>query len=123
MLDSTKELELLNALQSAEKSGEATTIEGAVNNLALYYVVTNQFLAAVPFWRRGASLLARSTAPDSRELATYLHNMVALCLIPAGLDDEARVTLLRAKEIYARHFKGDAQFVCQIDELLRQINI
>src|SRR6266851_9473218 len=118
MLDSPKELELLNALQSAEKSGKATPIEGAVSKLALYYVATNQFLAAVPFWRRGASLLARSTAPDSRELATYLHNMAADCLIPAGLYDAARVTLLRVKEIYAHHFQGDTQFVRHIDELL-----
>jgi hypothetical protein len=117
----TKEQELLDALRCAEQSGDAPVIENAVSGLALYYVATEQFVSAVPFWRRGADLLARSTAPDSAEVATYLHNMAARCLIPAGLLDEARATLRRSKDLYAVHFRADAGCVRDIDELLNKI--
>ncbi len=119
MLDTTKEQELLKALQIAERRADGSAIEQAVGGLALFYVATEQFSSAVPFWRRGAKLLAASTAPDSAELATYLHNMAATCLIPAGLREEARSTLMRATELYRLHFRSDAPWVKDVEELLR----
>ena len=113
-----KEQELLEALQMAEGRADSLAIEQAVGQLALFYIATNRFSAAVPFWRRGAELLAVSTAPDSAELATYLHNMAAICFMPAGLRDEARATLLRARELYRRHFSSDAQCLKDVEELL-----
>jgi hypothetical protein len=93
VLPPTKEQELLEALRCAEESGDGQAIESAVSSLALYHaVVLERFVVAAPFYRRGAELLAK-TAPDSLELATYLHNMAFNCLIPAGLLDEARSTL------------------------------
>jgi hypothetical protein len=121
MLTPTEAHELLDVLAVAEQAGDAAAIESAVIRLALYYVATKNPLAAVPFWRRGAELVAKSTAPNSAELAPYLHNMAAYCLIPAGLHDEARATLLRAKELYALHFRADARFVRHVDELLNEI--
>jgi hypothetical protein len=119
MLNATKEQELLEALQVAERRADRLAIEQAVSQLALFYVATEQFSAGVPFWRRGAELLEMSTAPDSAELATYLHNMAATCLIPAGLRDEAHATLMRARELYRLHFRADAPWVKDVEELLR----
>lgn len=121
MLNSGKEQELLSELRSAEKSSDAAAIESAVASLALYYSVTDQFLAAAPFWRRGAELLAR-TAADSCELGTYLHNMAVMCLIPAGLRDEARTTLKRSSEIYGLHLRPDARPLCEVNQLLDEIS-
>ena len=118
MLNATKEQELLEALQMAERRGDGSAIEQAVGYLALFYVATKQFSAAVPFWRRGAELLAVRTAHDSSELATYLHNMAASCLIPAELRDEAYAALMRAREIYRLHFSADARCVQEVEELL-----
>ena len=109
----------MEALQTAERGADGSAIEQAVSHLALFYVATEQFSAAVPFWRRGAELLAVSTAPDSAELATYLHNMAATCLLPAGLRDEAHATLMRARELYRLHFSSDARCVQDVEELLR----
>ena len=122
MLTLTKEKELLAALAGAERIGNAEAIEGAINELALFYVATENYLAAAPFWRRGVELVAKSTAPDSAEFATYLHNMAAYCLIPAGPHGEARTMLVKSKEVYAVHFHGDAQFVRDVDELLNEIS-
>jgi tetratricopeptide (TPR) repeat protein len=119
MLNAKKETELLEALQKAEQTQDGFSIDKAVNLLALYYVVTEQFSAAIPFWRRGAEFLAASTAPDSRELATYLHNMAFYCLIPAGMRDEAYAVLTKARELYQRHFGSDDQCVKDVDELLK----
>ena len=121
MLTPTLERELLDALADAERGGDGAAIESAVNSLALYYVAAENPLAAARFWRCGAELVSKSTAPDSAEIATYLHNMAAYCLIPAGLHDEARAALRRAKEIYAVHFKADAGFVRDVDERLNEI--
>ena len=87
--------------------------------MALFYVASDEFSSAVPFWRRGAELLALGTAPHSAEVATYLHNMAATCLIPAGLLDEAHITLQKARAIYAVHFRDDATCIKEIDKLLR----
>jgi len=113
-----KERELIDALADAERHGDGAAIENAVTRLALFYVAAGDPLAAVPFWHRGAELVAHRTSPDSPEFATYLHNMAAYCLIPAGLRDEARATLLRSKKLYALHFHADASFVRNVDELL-----
>jgi hypothetical protein len=115
MSRAAKEEEFLAAFQSAQRSGDPVALESAVSSLALYYVAMDQFLVAA-LWRQGAELLAVSTAPDSRELATYLYNMAALCLIPAGLRDEARCVLTRSSEIHARHFRDD-------DPVLRNIRV
>ena len=122
MLNPAKEQELLDKLRSAEQSADATAIESAVAGLALYYSVTEQFLAAVPLWRRGAELLAKSTAPDSCELAAYLHNMAAMCLIPADLRNEARTTLKRSRELYGIYFPPDATPLLQVEALLNEIS-
>src|SRR5690349_15822852 len=116
MLNATKEQELLEALQVAEHRADRLAIEHAVSQLAFFYVTTEQFSTAVPFWRRGAELVAASTAPDSVELATYLHNMAASCLMPAGLRAEANATLTRARELYQRHFSSDAQCVKDVEK-------
>jgi len=121
MVNPPKEQELLNALYCAEQSTNAALIESAVSGLAIYYAVTKQFLTAAPFWRRGAELLIKGTARDSCELATYLHNMAAMCLIPAGLHDEARATLKRSKELYELYFGSDAKPMSEVDELLHEI--
>jgi len=121
MLTSTQEQELLDALADAERAGDAAAIESAVNGLALYYVAMENPLAAVPFWARGAELVAKSTGSDSAEFATYLHNMAAYCLIPAGLHNNARVTLLKSKQLYALHFQADARCVRDVNELLNGI--
>jgi hypothetical protein len=117
----TEEQRLLDALAVAEETGDIAVIECAVNGLALYYLATDNVLAAVPFWRRGADLIEMSTAPDSRELATYLHNMAALCLIPAGLREEAEAMLQKSKQLYNLHFQADARCMRDVDELLNEI--
>jgi hypothetical protein len=119
MFSPTKEQELLEALQMAERRADKSAIEQAVSQLALFYVATEQFSTAVPFWRRGAELLEVSTAPDSVELATHLHNMAASCLLPAGLRDEAHATLMRARELYRLYFSSDTRCVQDVEELLR----
>jgi cell wall assembly regulator SMI1 len=116
-----KEQELLAALEHAERTEDVQAVENAVNGLALCYVASRKFLAAGPFWRRVAELLAKSTTPDSAELGIYLHNMAAFCLIPAGLLVEARKALLRSREIYGAHFAHDREFVRHVDDLLNQI--
>ena len=117
----TKERQLLAALDRAEESADSAAIESAVSQLSLYYVTTEQFSIAVPFWRRGAELLAQSTSRRSTELAAYLHNMAATCLIPGGLLDEARTTLRRSKELYRLHLRSDTGPIRDVDELLRRI--
>jgi len=103
----------------AECRADGPAIERAVNHLALFYVSTQQFAAAAPFWRRGVELLEVSAAPSSAELATYLHNMAATCLIPAGLRGEAHATLVRARRLYRLHFCSDAPWVKDVEEFLR----
>src|SRR5262245_38175088 len=112
------EEDFLNALQFAEREGDAADIERSVADLALYYTTTGKFLAAAPFWRRGAELLAQSTAPDARELGTYLQNMAELCLVPAGLLAEAHEALLRSREIYLIYFQPEELCVRDVDALL-----
>jgi len=46
---------------------------------------------------------------------------MAWCLIPAGLREEARAALLKSKELYDLHFRADARFVRDVDELLNEI--
>jgi hypothetical protein len=118
-INPTKEQELLNALRRAEELADLDLLEGAVNRLSLYYVGTNQFLTAAPYWRRGAELVEKLTAPYSLELATYLRTMATLCLLPAGLLDEARATLQKSKKLYAVHYGADAQPVRDMDQQLK----
>ena len=113
------EHELLEVLQVAERRADRPAIENAVNELALFYCATDQFSAGAKFWRRGAELLAESTAPDSRELGTYLFNMALMCLIPAGLREEAQTILKRARALHEFHFGQDDPRIKNIDELLR----
>lgn len=118
MLSTPKEHELLEALQTAESRSDSSEIKGAVTGLALFYMTTGQFSIAATFWRRGAELLATRTAADSAELATYLHNMAALCLMPGGMRSEAHDTLMRARELYQHHFNSDAPCLKDVEELL-----
>jgi hypothetical protein len=122
-MNSNKEQQLLDALRAAERSGDSASIEHALGGLSLYYAVHERFADAAPYWRRQAFLVEQTTAPDSREFGTFLHNMAATCLIPAGLVAEARATLLRAKQIYALHFKPEDAGTRQVDELLHDLPI
>jgi hypothetical protein len=122
-MNSTNEQELLDALRAAERSGDAVSIERALGRVSLYYVAHQHFATAAPFWRKQALLVEQTTDADSRELGTFLHNMAAMCLIPAGLVAEARATLLRAKEIYALHFKPEDADIRQLDQLLHDLPI
>jgi hypothetical protein len=118
----TKEQELLDALKAAELSGDAISIESALGGLALYYsVVQERFAEAAPYWQRQALLVERTTAPDSRELGTLLHNMAAMCLIPAGLVADARAALLRAKGIYVLQFGPEDSSIRQVEQLLDEL--
>ena len=49
------------------------------------------------------------------------NNMAAMCLIPAGMHDEARATLKRSKELYELYFGSDAKPMSEVDELLHEI--
>jgi hypothetical protein len=122
-MNSTKEQELLDALTAAERSGDAGSIEDALGGLSLYYVVHERFAEAAPYWRRQALLVEQTTAPDSREFGTFLHNMAATCLIPAGFVEEARATLLRAQEIYSLHFRPEDVGIRQVEQLLHELPI
>ena len=122
-MNSTNEQELLDALRAADRSGDTASVEQALGRLSLHYVAHQRFAAAVPYWRRQASLVKQTTAADSQELGTFLHNMAAVCLIPAGLTSEARATLLRAKEIYALHFTPEDAGIRQVDQLLHDLPI
>ena len=115
------ETELLDPLAAAELSGNADAIQRAVSGLSLYYCVTNQFSAAAPYWRRGGDLLERQIGPDHRELGTYLQSMAEMCLIPARLHEEARATLQRAHKIYSAHFRHDADYILEVERLLREL--
>jgi hypothetical protein len=117
-----KEEELLEALRFAEEAEDAAAIERAVGKLSLYYMVEGRYSTAATYWERGAVLLERTTAADSQELGTYLHNMAALVLIPAGMTEGARSALVRARQIYSLHFKADAKFVLDVEQLLREIS-
>jgi|GEM_PF-6117938 len=118
---SEREQILLRELSAAEKSGDRLGLEVGVYRLALFYSSWERFEAAVPYWRRGAELTVRSTAPDAREFATYLYNMARLCLIPGGLREEARTVLCQAREIFGLHFRSEAQVLRDVEELLEQI--
>lgn len=120
-MNSTKEQELLNALEAAEQSGDVVRIEHALGELSLYYVVHERFADAAPYWRRQVLLLEQTTSANSRELGTFLHNMAATCLIPSGLVDEARAALLRAKEIYSVHFRPEDSGIRQVEQLLHEL--
>lgn len=106
-----REQEFLAALRVAEQANDPEALEGEGNGPALFYTFREQFQTAAPYWRRGAELTARSTAPDAREFATYLHNMAERCLIPAGLREEARTLLRRVREIYGLHFRSEVRVV------------
>jgi hypothetical protein len=122
-MNPTEEQELLAALKAAERSGDAVAVEQALGRVSLYYVGHERFAEAAPYWRRQALLVEQTTAADSRELGTFLHNMTVACLIPAGLMAEARATLSRAKEIYALHFKPEDAGIRQVDQLLYDLPI
>jgi hypothetical protein len=122
-MNSNSEQELLGALHKAEESADSGSIVNALGSLSLYYVSQRRYTTALPYWRRQAELVEQTTAGDSRELGTFLHNMAAMCLIPAGLVGEARVVLLRAKEIYGFHFKPEDTGVRQVEKLLHDLRI
>jgi hypothetical protein len=82
--------------------------------------VAERYADAAPNWRRQALLVEQTTSADSRELGTFLHNMVELSLMPAGFLTEARETLLRAKQIYTDHREVDG--LSQVDELLHKLS-
>jgi hypothetical protein len=121
-MNSTKEQEMLDALGAADRSGDAASIEHPLGRIALYYAVQERFAEAVPCWRRLA-LLVEQTAPDSPGFGTLLHNMAAMCLIPAGLLPEARATLLRAKEIYAPHLRPEDAGIRQVEQPLHELPV
>jgi len=115
------EQQRLDSLRAAETSGDASSLEGALGKVASYYVVQRAYAIAAPYWQRQAMLLEQMTASDSRELGTFLHNMAALCLIPAGQFAEARAALVRAKEVYRLHFGPEDDLVRQVDKLIHGI--
>lgn len=104
------EQELLDALRVAEQSDDLVAIEQAVSRISLFYTAVERFSDAAHYWQKGALLLARTTGPDSSELATHLLNMATLCLVPGGMLEQARSTLVRAQEIFTLHFGPDAAF-------------
>ena len=120
-LNPASEQELLDALQVAEQSGEIVAIEQAVSRLSLFYTAAERFADAAPYWQKGALLVEQTTAPDSRELATYLHNMAASCLVPGGMIEQARSTFVRAQAIYSLHFNPDAEVFRDIRQRLHEI--
>jgi hypothetical protein len=122
-LNPINEQHLVNALRAAEQSGDALSIESALGGLSLYYIMQERYAEALPYWHRQASLVKQTTSAESRELGVFLYNMAAMCLVPAGLLTEARVTLLRAKEIYLHHLKPEDDGIRQIDRLLHELPV
>lgn len=120
-MNSASEQELLDTLQVAEQSRDIVAIEQAVSRLAVFYTAAERFANAAPYWRQGALLVEQTTAPDSRELATYLHNMAAFCLVPGGLVEQARSAFMRAQAIYSLHVSPDAEVFRDIRQRLYEI--
>lgn len=120
-MNPASEQELLDALRVAERSGASVAIEQAVSRLSLFYTAAEQLATAAPYWQKGALLVEQTTAPDSHELATYLHNMAACCLVPGGMIDQARAALVRAQDIYSLHFSPDAEVFRDIQQRLHDI--
>jgi hypothetical protein len=120
-LNPASEQELLDALRVAEQSGDLVAIEQAVSRLSLFYTVAERFTDAAPYWQKGALLVEQTTASDSQELATYLHNMAAYCFAPGGMIEQARSTFVRAQEIYLLHFSPDAEIIRDIQRRLHEI--
>lgn len=66
-------------------------------------------------------MVMETTSPTSREFGTFLHTMAVFCLIPAGLNAEARSTLQRVRDIYALQFPPEDKGRQEAAQLLQSL--
>jgi tetratricopeptide (TPR) repeat protein len=96
---------------------QSTEFAASLNNLALFYKVTDQYAAAEPLYRQALEVYHVSAGEDSCEVATSLNNLAALYLA-MGRVQLARPLFEQAQEL-VRAIYGDtsAEFGASLNNL------